>query len=371
MQVTLFASINQGISNIHYSANRLNYIIDINLQIAKMMIVTADTNAKQKNPGLPLTSYPLFKNSSEIANLFQGATVELKQAATNLKDAQTDLNLKTSGLSQSSLSQINPNNVALNYMPVAGMPLGYVYTIWQAIMEIVVSSFRIATMSMSQVDDNTEATVYFVSKNSLNGVLLSLDTSTSAILNETNSSKDSNVFIFLILLCVASVALAISTGILVPVIKNVKTNKQEVLELFMHVSRANIDEELKKCKKFLGDYQVNQETEMIIEGDNADKDGHPAEGEDAKNGDPQSKIKKGFEKGHISGRRHDKYKRLALGLGMLAFKFIFVILLMETYFVVTYFLSSTFLSRVSSLTTEMSQLISNLPSHGLFLLVVK
>ena len=189
MQVTLFSSINQGIGNIHYSANRLNYIIDINLQIAKMMLVTNDTNAQQKNPGLPLTSYPLFLNSSDVISLFQNATIELKQAATNLKDAQTDLSLTTSGLSQSSLSQINPSNVALVYMPVPGMPPGYVYTIWQAIMEIVVSSFRISTMSMSQVDDNIDPTVYFVFKNSLNSVLMSLDSSTSAILNETNFQR--------------------------------------------------------------------------------------------------------------------------------------------------------------------------------------
>lgn len=369
MQITLFTNINQGINNLHYSEDRLNYIIDINLEISKLMLVTASKKQRKINPNLPIKSYPLFKQDSELNDMFSKSVATLKQAATNLKNAQNDLSSITEGMSQSSLEKINPDNVLLNYKPVANMPLGYSYTIMQALMEIVISSFRIATMRTDQVDDETDATVYFVTKNSLNGILTSLDSSANAIVSETSSSKDSNVFVFLILLLVASIALVISTGILIPVIRNVKSNKQDVLELFMHVTKISIDEELRKCKKFLGSFQINQETELILEGEN-NPDNNLGENEKASVHD--GKIKKGYERTHISGgRRIDKFKRLSLGIAMLTFKFLFVILLMEAFFIITYFLSYTFLDRVSSLTKEINQLISRLPQHGLILLTVK
>jgi len=368
MQITLFASINQSIGNILYSADRLNYLNDINLDIAQMILVSAYFKIYNTSPNLPLTAYPLFKSKGEVIDIFNESSILLREAASNLKEAQTDLSLKTSGLSQASLKKINPENVKLKFLPVAGMPLGYVYTIWQAIMETVISSYTISGMEYDQVDEDINPTVYFVCKNSLNGILMNLDKSTNAILDETSSMRDANVYIFLILLCVASASLTISTAILIPVIRNVKTNKQDVLELFMHVTKSIIDEELQKVKKFLSTFHINLETDMNAEREKTEEKQVEEEGKTA---GPETHFKKGWERGHQSRKKQERFKRLALGIGMLSFKFLFIILLMESFFILTYFLSTTFLYRVSSLTKEMSQLISRLPQHGLFLLIVK
>ena len=249
-------------------------------------------------------------------------------------------------------------------MNVPGMPASYSYTIWQAIMEIVVSSYRIATMNTSQVDDNTDATVFFVTKNSLNNVIINLEISSDAIMNETKNTKDLNITIFLILLCVASFALLLSTALLVPVINKVKKNKQEVFELFMHIKKSQANEELKKCRKFMGTFQQNQETEMIVaEGEEEKKEGEEE--------DEPGHIKHGFGDGNNYSSFRRKFKSLSLDLGIVLFKFIFLILLMEGYFIMSYFLSSTFLGRVSSLTQELNMLIARLPTHSLLLLVEK
>lgn len=373
MQVVLFDKINQNIKNVRYSENRLNYLIDINLEVTKMMLITADAKLRAAQPGLSESKYVLYANSSVKNATFEACRDSLRTAATDLKVAQTDLSQKTSSLSSSSLDKINPQDVELDYKQVTGMPTGYNYTIWQAIMEVVVSSFRIATMAQNAVDDNTDSTVYFVTKNSLNGILVNLKKSTQAIIDETDSSRKTYVFIFLLLMCGATVAMVVSTALLIPVIKKVKMNKQEVLELFMNVKKADIDEELSKCKRFYATFQTNPETEINVqEGEEvAPAAGEPKENKEDHEEATEEKAKRAWDRSRGMGRRHKRFKSLAVGLGYVAIKFGFVLIIMEGYFIMTYFLSSTFLNRVSSLTTEMSQLISRLPAHGLFLLVVK
>lgn len=331
-----------------------------------MMLITNTTNERLENPNLPKANYTLYGDNATLLNLFSNAKNQLNAESTNLKNAQTDLTLQSTDLSSSVLGQINPSNVTLDYMNVPGMPPTYTYTIWQAIMEIVVSSYRIATMNSTQVDDTIDPTVYFVTKNSLNNVIINLDISSSAIMNETENAKQLNVTIFLILLCVASFALALSTALLIPVINKVKKNKQEVFELFMHVKKSQANEELKKCRKFMGNFQANQETEIIV------GEGEEEKQEAVEDEDEVARKLKGLDNNsnNFQGFRR-KFKTLVLDLGIVLFKFIFLILLMEGYFIMNFFLSSTFLSRVSSLTQELNMLISRLPTHSLLLLAEK
>ena len=365
MQVTLYDKINLNIQNINYSEDRLNNLIDINLQVTMMMLVTADAKQHAANPNLAQTKSVLYDNLTVTAGYFETARTKLKASATKLKDAQTDLSLKSTQLSADSLAKINPDNVVLDYKNVPGMPATYTYTIWQAIMEIVVSSYRIASMNITQVDENEDATVYFVTKNSLNNVIINLDISSGAIMDEIDSTRRFNVTIFLVLLCVASFALLLSTVLLVPVINKVKKNKQEVLELFMHIKKQHANEELVKCRKCLAEFQQVQSTEInAAEAEDPQPDGQEEDPEAT----PGKKVP---EKNRITGSGRRKYKRLTLNLGIVVFKFIFLILLMEGYFIMSYMLSSTFLDRVSSLTQELNQLISRLPTHSFLLLIEK
>ena len=232
--------------------------------------------------------------------IFITSNENLKASATDLKDAQTELSLKTSSLSQESLEDINPENVNLNYKKTEGMPDSYNYTIWQAIMEIVVSAYRITTMSRDEISIE-DPTVYFVTTNSLNSVLIALEMSTNAIMvsiqfisnsqDETEASRKYNIQIFLYLLITASGSLLLSLMFLLPIINKVKKNKQDVLELFMSVKKKDIEEELTKCRKYLAQFQVNSikinvfqsnsETEMAAgEDGELDKEGQNEDGDE-------------------------------------------------------------------------------------------
>ena len=365
MQATLYEELNTNISIINYSEQRLTYLIDINLDITQMILITNTTLQRLNNPNLPNGSYTLNYNNNTLLSSFSASQSQLYTDVDRLKDSQTELSLQSTGLSASSLAEINPSNVVLDYLKMSGIDMNYTYTVWQAVMEIVVSSYRIAVMNSTQVDDTQDSTVFFVTKNSLNNVIINLDLSSGAIMNEIENTKDLNVTIFLVLLCVASFALVFSTALLIPVINKVKKNKQEVFGLFMNIKKSQANIELNKCRKFLGNFQSVQDTELIA-----------PEGEDDKQeaGEGQDEINP--KKRALGGNRElttfrRKFKPLHLDLGVVLFKFIFLILIMEGYFIMSYFLSSTFLDRVSSLTTELNSLLSRLPTHSLLLLTEK
>lgn len=71
-------------------------------------------------------------------------------------------------------------------------------------------------------------------KNCMNSVMSALKESTTAIIDESNRARQTNIDIFMYLLVAVSCALMISMAFLLPVIKKAKYNKQEVFELFTH-----------------------------------------------------------------------------------------------------------------------------------------
>ncbi len=105
-------------------------------------------------------------------------------------------------------------------------------------------------------------------KNCQNSVLEALKSSTDAIINESESSRESNMQIFLYLLIAASCSLFISLIFLTPVINKVKRNKQDVLELFTHKQiDKHIDDQLKVCRNFVS-LRLQQSNEAAGENHN-------------------------------------------------------------------------------------------------------
>ncbi len=210
IQNSLFNKINQNIKNIHYSEERLNFIIDINLRIRTLILMNND--------------YLEIETQADYDDLLSVTLEELRNSATELKNSQTLLSLKTSTLPQSSLDKINPDNVVLVYKEFPNMPSSYSFSIWEAIMEIVVSAYRISTLPLTDIDDD-HPTCYFVIENCLNSVLFALQQSTNAIIEESDRSRENNMNVFLYLLICASCALFISLIFLIPVIRKVQKNK--------------------------------------------------------------------------------------------------------------------------------------------------
>mmetsp|Transcript_9977 Transcript_9977/g.9907 ORF Transcript_9977/g.9907 Transcript_9977/m.9907 type:complete len:202 (+) Transcript_9977:1187-1792(+) len=201
-------------------------------------------------------------------------------------------------------------------------------------MEIVVSAFRISTTEMSELTD-TNPNCYFILKNCLNSVLMSLRSSTDAIINLSDQSRESNLKIFMYLLVAATGALAISLGFLTPVINKVTKNKQEVLELFTHKTiEKHIENQQKLCRNFVSMklQQNNDGGEQDIEGEDANMNGNDKELQNELNNNKYMRKMRKKNKGK-------KWKKLNTDFGSTILKFLLFIFIIEGYFLAMYLLS--------------------------------
>ena len=241
---TLYSSIRENIYNIGYSEDRQSWLFEVNLQLRTLLMICADNNQTDESLSV------LDMSSADKDALRIKTDDRLKSGAISLKNAQTELSLKTSNLSPSQLDKINPSNVNIKYKAsTTAMPTSYNYTISQAMLEVVVSSFKLLNVSISEVTSN-EFSAYLIMNNSLNSILVALGKSTNEIVIQIEDSRDRNMTIFLILLLVASGASLISTVVLVPVIVLVKKNKENVLRLFLYIKKEEMKSYQNKCEKF-------------------------------------------------------------------------------------------------------------------------
>ena len=234
----------KNIKNIEYSEKRKNWLIDINLRLKQLILISSDNKYTDESIS------PLALTSAEKAVSEATSRTLLKSSAINLKDVQTQLSLQTSDMSASQLDKINPNNVKLKYLTsTSQMASSYMYTIWQAMLEIVVASFRVTDLDLASINQSDPA-VYLISNNSLNSVLLALGSSTNEIINQIMDSKSFNMSIFFFSFIAATVAVVLGTVILIPVISNAKTSKDVVLKLFVGFEKEDVKKYYNKCEKF-------------------------------------------------------------------------------------------------------------------------
>jgi len=244
------------------------------------------------------------------------------------------------------------------------MPETYTFSIWEAIMEIVVSAYRVSTLPLNEVTDQNP-TCFFVIENSLNSVLEALNQSTKAIIDESDRTRENNISVFLYLLLTASVALIASLIILIPVINTVKKNKQEVLQLFAHKQiEKHIDDQLKKCRSFvsLKLQQSNENQEHDLDGEEVANQEREVQNEMQNN-----KYLRRFKKKN----KKKNFKPLTTNFGATLLKFFFFIVLIQGYFLMNYLFSYQFLQEVSDLTQELHLLISRQPTQSFLLLIQK
>ena len=243
-ELTLYSNIQSSIVNIGYSEKRKSSLFDIGLRVKTLVLINTDNNAKTADARV------LNCSSSDKIKLQTEAQNNLTLSALALNDAQTQLSLKTSDMGSGELAKINPENIELKYLATtSSMPSSYYYTIWQTMLEIMVSSLRISNMTIDVIN-TADPAVFLISKNSLNSVLVSLNQSTNELINHIETSRTNNMTTFLAFLIVASAAATISVLVLVPVINTAKKRKEKVLSLFFLLDDNEIRKYQYKCENF-------------------------------------------------------------------------------------------------------------------------
>lgn len=125
----------------------------------------------------------------------------------------------------------------------------YYVDVWSAIMISSVHALSIMNMNVQTITRN-DTSVFFILTNSLNNVLSAIDSSTSAILNESTNISNLVNRTLLYLLLVASGSLLVSLCLIFPVATKVDQNKDELLTHFTLIDRDDVKKQLAKCREF-------------------------------------------------------------------------------------------------------------------------
>ncbi len=250
LEILLYSSIQDNIKNVQYSEDRKSSLFDIDLNVKNLVLISEDNAATVESTSV------LDMTTAEKAALQTQSQANLTLSAFSLKEAQTQLSLKTSGIGSSQLGKINPDNVKIVYQyTTSDMPSSYLYTIWQAMLEVVVTALKISNMTISDIT-NDDPSVYVINKNSLNSLLVSLNESTNELIDVIETSRSNNMTVYLIFLIVASVAAAVSTLVLIPIINTAKKAKEKVLSLFFLLDDLEVRRYQTKCDSFKRKYKL-------------------------------------------------------------------------------------------------------------------
>jgi hypothetical protein len=235
---------NNLIENVRYSEDRKFALIEVNLNLKALLLL--DSRFKES----VYSRHYLDIQFKDDPSLLVYLNDSMEEAALKLKKAQTELSIETQNIKSSQRERINPSNVNVTLLDMNNdMPKYCIYTVWQAMLEVVVSTLRLTNTVYNRTIANY-SDIHLLNTNSLNSFLVALDESTDELIDIIRDYKSYNMKIYMTLLIIASAAVAIFIVVLVPVIRSAKKTKDEVLLFFLLLEESEVKGYQKKCERF-------------------------------------------------------------------------------------------------------------------------
>lgn len=151
----------------------------------------------------------------------------------------------------------NPISIKLQYMNFTkDLDDHYNLTLTQALLEYRLIAIRVdwyvwyVGYGLPNEATEDDPFIYILRENMLNSLLIAIEESCAAILQQVKDSKDGVMDTFFLLLIIATVAVGVSILILNPMIILVKKERDEVLKLFLHIPLEEMKKYKLKCERF-------------------------------------------------------------------------------------------------------------------------
>jgi len=375
-----------NVTEISFSEKRTELLIDINLRIRSLILLNSDLTAEDEDDSL------IDENVINEDDLLNNSITLLKMSATKLLQAQNSLSMQTRHMSSKEKASINPAAVDLAYKALTPlMPSVYTNSIWDAVMAVVVCSFRISNMTIAEINMDNVA-VNTVVKNSLNSIYIALQDSTSAIVKQVEDRHNYDRMTMAIIFFI-SIGCILLSMVFLPSLHKALSYKEYVLKLLCELSKDDVRDYQKNCEQFKRAHFTKGDMQSMKSIHESAHEQTPIETKSklasgAINPFPttprtpkpstfvnQETIPLIHQKEKSSekklGYADRKYKGKISSFGIFAFKMFMAILAILGYFLITYLHSTTFLQTISDLVEEFSLLLSRASTHSLLLLMQK
>ena len=350
---------------------RMRSVAEIGCNVRNLFLLNEDNGALIDEEARAHINYKLVGYSSNLGNndneewwnYTKYSRDHIRKYTSKLKMSTNNMITKYLNIFTSKRTHevINPQKVKVSLEHSAeaeeGLPHDYELDCWSALMSLVIHGNVACDLPLAEFTYSDESVKYVLS-NAYNSLLLAVDNVFEEIMNNGERIRIKALIIFFI---ISILAMLLSILIIPAAFSSIRSNKQATLVLFLEIPRKNVKDELHKCKTFLNmisekdttysEDEKKEETEVM------DKKDETGEGEVETEKDKL--LETGYidkKKGKRTGSSRD-YRSFSSYSLLLMIKFMFFIVLIWIYFLLTYFNASHFLNEVLSIMDE-CQLVS-------------
>jgi len=314
-------------------------------------------------------------------DIFSKLKTDIKTMAEKMQDAQKKL------------ERINESNnsrnktVIMKYNNDYGFINEYSVDAELSILSFSVHSLKISNKSNSDLTEK-DTSMSYVLLNGLNNIIENEYNLFTHILNASENDKNSSVTTLLILLIIASASLILGLSVLIPVTISVGRSREEIIMMFTEIPLLRVKEEAERCRVYCTQLHCGEDQQSVLlankteatlpkneiknineekkqendkEEPKNEKELAMSDKEEKEKSENEEKDEIGDallhkEKGDIHTRKYVPFHNPIIGT---IIKLFFLMLLLESYFLIGYFQSSAILDNLIWLTKEQAGIYSN------------
>eukprot|EP00826_Nyctotherus_ovalis_P010517 TRINITY_DN12768_c0_g1_i1.p1 TRINITY_DN12768_c0_g1~~TRINITY_DN12768_c0_g1_i1.p1 ORF type:complete len:537 (+),score=146.27 TRINITY_DN12768_c0_g1_i1:73-1683(+) len=293
----------------------------------------------------------------------------LNASAIYLKHAQNALSTVEISFGSKYSERVNPSSIEMVYHPDTSIATEFRLDCWSAVMGLVTHSLKVFNLPLASIKES-DISVYYVLQNSLNSVMAGVYESTYTILDESDGIAHDDRMVILVLMIIGSAVILISAVLIVRVMIVVIKNKETILVLFTEIPEKHVKIELTKCRRYINAFKTGERAEIekvLSETIEIERPVEEHRAEEKKEEDAEELL--GEEREPETKKR--QYKPFATHILALLLKFLFFVLLLEGYFLLAYFRSSYFLSRMIDSIEELGNITERYTLNSLLYTVLE
>jgi len=360
---SLYNSIELNIKNIAYSRERSLSLTSVAGSVRSLLLINEDA----RDSGIPLIDVENSRNSIDYykdgyrelsdnpMTYTQWIYRNLHTYAIRLKLAQNELSVRKVGISSKDMEAVNPSKIEITYGSSTETATRFFVDCWSGIMALVTHSLRIYQLDIKDIKE-ANPSVYYLLDNNFNSILSSIENSTISLIDNINRDTNRSKTVLLILLIVASISIAVSLVIILRVVFKTSKNKEDILVLFTEIPSKNIKMQLKQCRKCLNELRDDHRGQIEQEFEEEEMKETKEEVKEEKKESEDTEELLNADKPKKTKGEVKKFKPYTTEIFGILLRFIIFIAIIEGYFLLTHFTSSSFLTSSLGLKNELAEL---------------
>ena len=273
----------------------------------------------------------------------QTLRTDLKNSILSLESLQNQLVLNTFGLNDQHKVLYNQNSIRTAYLSSNGSINYQNFDINQITSQIISKAFVVVSKPLDSFI-TSDSDFFYLEYNLINDYYVAMREETGYFIDELNERMNNNITLILTMIIVSAIILFVSFVILTPIYSLALMTHHKILLIFLDISLNNVKKLFAKCEGFLNHLQIGEEEDDAETNKSTDE-----------NFDEEQDVNEGLLGFGVGQRKkRKKYKLNNSNKLLFVGKIIFISLVIESFFIGNYNITSYFSNEMTNLINEIN-----------------